>query len=379
MQIECFPDAPSDWVRCVFNKIAEVNPRYRLDKLKEYPFVEMASVAEQFGGIQHYDLRRADSSGLSRFKVNDILFGKITPCAENGKVALVTELASDFGLGSTEFVVLSPKSGFDPRYVYALACSTPILGRAISRMEGSTGRLRVTNDTFNKWLIVAVPKLPEQQAIARILNSVDVAIDRSKKVIETAKLLRQGLSRNLLTCGIDKQGRVRDPQSSPGHFHATLVGRVPMAWTISKVATEFDLSTGFTLGEHRRPKVNKRRYLRVANVQRERIDLSDVLELEARESEMEGRRLEEDDLLIVEGHANPYEIGRCASVEVEAVGLTFQNHLFRLRTRGVIPAFACHWLNSEFARRYWRRKCGTSSGLNTINQRMLKSMPIAIL
>jgi type I restriction enzyme, S subunit len=93
---------------------------------------------------------------------------------------------------------------------------------------------------------------------------------------------------------------------------------------------------------------------------------------------MEKRRLEENDLLIVEGHANPYEIGRCALVKSEAIGLTFQNHLFRLRSRGISPRFACHWLNSEFAKRYWRRKCGTSSGLNTINQRMLKSLPVVV-
>ncbi len=376
MQIECFPDAPPDWTRYVFNKVAQVNPRYRLDKRKEYPFVEMASVAEHFGGIRHFDLRSAEGSGLSRFRLNDILFGKITPCAENGKVALVKELADEFGLGSTEFIVLSPRSGFDPRYVYSLACSTPVLGRAISRMEGSTGRLRVTDDTFTKWLLVAVPELEEQQAIARILDSVDVAIERTRTAIEKAEKLRRGLAHTLLKCGIDDRGRVRNPQTSPDQFHVTPVGRVPVVWTISKVLTEFDLATGFTLGEHRRPKVNKRKYLRVANVQRERIDLNDVLELEATDVEMEGRRLEENDLLIVEGHANPYEIGRCALVKAEAVGLTFQNHLFRLRSRGISPAFGCHWLNSEFARRYWRRKCGTSSGLNTINQRMLKSLPV---
>jgi len=227
-------------------------------------------------------------------------------------------------------------------------------------------------------LVIPMPELEEQQAIARILDAVDVAIERTRMTIAAAELLRRGLAKVLLTCGVDERGRLRDPLASPDQFHVTPLGRVPVAWTISKVGTEFDLATGFTLGEHRRPKINKRRYLRVANVQRERIDLSDVLELEASDGEMEGRRLEENDLLIVEGHANPYEIGRCALVKAEAAGLTFQNHLFRLRSCGISPAFSCHWLNSEFARRYWRRKCGTSSGLNTINQRMLKSLPVIV-
>jgi len=88
--------------------------------------------------------------------------------------------------------------------------------------------------------------------------------------------------------------------------------------------------------------------------------------------------LEEDDLLIVEGHADPYAIGRCARVTPEAVGLTFQNHLYRLRSRVINPQFACIWLNSQWVRRYWQRMCATSSGLNTINQRKLKALPIVL-
>lgn len=35
-------------------------------------------------------------------------------------------------------------------------------------------------------------------------------------------------------------------------------------------------------------------------------------------------------------------------------------------------------MNSEQSRRYWQRMCSTSSGLNTINQRKLKSMPVLV-
>src|SRR5207247_2343083 len=78
-------------------------------------------------------------------------------------------------------------------------------------------------------------------------------------------------------------------------------------------------------------------------------------------------------------HANRREIGRCALVPIEAVGFTFQNHLFRLRARDrVIPSFAVLWLNSEYAQRYWDARCGTSSGLNTINQRALRRMVVPV-
>jgi len=48
MRVDCFPEAPTEWSRRVFSEVAAVNPRYQLDKYVEYPFVEMAAVAENF-------------------------------------------------------------------------------------------------------------------------------------------------------------------------------------------------------------------------------------------------------------------------------------------------------------------------------------------
>jgi type I restriction enzyme, S subunit len=123
--------------------LADVNPRYPAKKGRKYPFVEMASVGENFAGILKFDLRQLEGSGLSRFKVSDTLFAKITPCPENGKVAFVNTMSAELGLGSTEFIVLSPKAETDPLFLFHLACSHAVRGRAAARMEGSTGRQRV--------------------------------------------------------------------------------------------------------------------------------------------------------------------------------------------------------------------------------------------
>jgi type I restriction enzyme, S subunit len=377
MQIECFPNAPADWPRKVFADVAAVNPPYRLNKSTDYLFIEMAAVAEDFGGIISFDYRKADASGLARFKVGDILFGKITPCAENGKVALVKDLPSEFGLGSTEFIVLCPRNGNDRRFVYAMACANPVRGRAVSRMEGSTGRLRVTEDAFTKWLVVATPPEPEQRAIANILDAVGMAIERTGTAIEKAQRLKRGLIHQLFQLGVDSDGAARD-LGDRRHFRSTPFGRFPVKWEVMDVEAEFDISSGFTLGEHRRSRMNRRKYLRVANVQREFVNLDDVAELEAAEREMEGRRLEVNDLLVVEGHADPDAIGRCAIVPPQAAGMTFQNHLFRLRSRRLDPTFAMLWLNSMVCRRYWKQKCSTSSGLYTINSSKLKRLPVVV-
>jgi type I restriction enzyme S subunit len=116
MQTDCFPNAIA-WSKAPVSALAEINPRYPLRKDREYPFIEMAAVGENFGGILSLDTRKFEGSGLARFKARDTLFAKITPCPENGKVAFVASLPGDFGLGSTEFIVLSPKPRCHPRFL----------------------------------------------------------------------------------------------------------------------------------------------------------------------------------------------------------------------------------------------------------------------
>lgn len=87
---------------------------------------------------KNIDTRKMEGSGLSRFKVGDTLFAKITPCPENGKVAFVDSLPAELGIGSTEFIVLAPRDDCNPRFLYHLVCSHAVRGRAAARMEGST-------------------------------------------------------------------------------------------------------------------------------------------------------------------------------------------------------------------------------------------------
>ncbi|MET8251483.1 restriction endonuclease subunit S [Micromonospora sp. NPDC005197] len=149
-------------------------------------------------------------------------------------------------------------------------------------------------------------------------------------------------------------------------------------WRHSSIGQEFDIKAGITLGPHRAPRAGAAPYLRVANVQRGYINLSDVSHLQASKSEIVQYATQIDDLLIVEGHANPREIGRCSIVGPSSAGLLFQNHLFRLRSKSLHPKFALAWLNSEITKAYWRRMCATSSGLYTINSRQLNAMPIPV-
>jgi type I restriction enzyme, S subunit len=148
---------------------------------------------------------------------------------------------------------------------------------------------------------------------------------------------------------------------------------------MERVVDNFDFGAGIAIGPDRRPQNETRAYLRVANVQRGFLDLSDVAHVEEFPGDEARCALRAGDLLIVEGHANPREIGRCALVSEEASGYLHQNHLFRLRSQKYIPSFSEFWLNSEPVRAFWRRIAATSSGLYTISRMALESVPFPLV
>lgn len=162
----------------------------------------MASVQEGFGGISKFDIRVWDRSGLCRFAENDIILGKITPCAENEKAALVKGLPDKYGIGSTEFFVLSPLSNVEPEFLFSLVTAGPFHRRLVSRMEGSTGRLRITRDTLKKWLAVPLPDSDEQRRIASALKLADDAIAKAKAELEATSELKRSFAHKALESGL---------------------------------------------------------------------------------------------------------------------------------------------------------------------------------
>tara|TARA_E500000318_G_scaffold20871_1_gene21393 strand:- start:6945 stop:7781 length:837 start_codon:yes stop_codon:yes gene_type:complete len=89
-----------------------------------------------------------------------------------------------------------------------------------------------------KKLAILLPPLPEQQKIARILSSVDEAIQATEAVIEQTKKVKQGVMNQLLTKGI---GHTR--------FKQTEIGEIPEGWEVMKLAdTALRERSSFVIG-----------------------------------------------------------------------------------------------------------------------------------
>jgi type I restriction enzyme S subunit len=78
-----------------------------------------------------------------------------------------------------------------------------------------------------------LPPLPEQQKIAEILETIDNAIEKTDKIIEKYKRIKQGLMQDLLTKGIDENGNIRDEKTHK--FKDSPLGRIPEEWEVVRL------------------------------------------------------------------------------------------------------------------------------------------------
>jgi type I restriction enzyme S subunit len=99
-----------------------------------------------------------------------------------------------------------------------------------------------------------LPPLPEQRRIADVLDTVDAAIQETDAVVEKQEQVKTGLLQDLLTRGLDADGRLRDPEREPEAFRETELGRLPFAWRVVPVGEVGQVVTGTT------PKTSRSEY-----------------------------------------------------------------------------------------------------------------------
>jgi len=119
-------------------------------------------------------------------------------------------------------------------------------------------------------------------------------------------------------------------------------------------------------------------YLRVANVYRNRLHLDEIKKIGLNEAELRRTQLEAGDILFVEGHGNPGEVGRCAVWDGSIYPCVHQNHLIRARIKSdeFDPTTLSRFLNSRTGRHHLLSRGKTTSGLNTITVSDVRAAPI---
>ena len=160
-------------------------------------FVPMEKVSAEYGDAD-LSLRKevVEAKGYTRFRNNDLIWAKITPCMENGKSAVVDNLKSGIGCGSTEFHVFRALEGINIRYIHALLRMKSLRKHAALHFTGSAGQQRVSSEFF-KELIIPKPPIEKQTEIAdhiaNIRNQVKQLQQEADAIVAQVKERVEGI------------------------------------------------------------------------------------------------------------------------------------------------------------------------------------------
>ncbi|MBU9171547.1 restriction endonuclease subunit S [Burkholderia gladioli] len=168
----------SRWEVKTIGEICEINPRLSRDHSigndQQVSFVPMAAIDEVSGTIQDRQERPFSQvrKGYTHFKNGDVLFAKITPCMENGKAAIASNLTGGLGFGSTEFHVLRAKNEVLPEWLFYFVRQSTFRADAKRNFTGTAGQQRVPT-TFLSSATIPVPPLAEQRQIVDLLSRAE--------------------------------------------------------------------------------------------------------------------------------------------------------------------------------------------------------------
>ena len=179
--IYCNPH--SDYLNTVFSDLrnneffigylgdfVEINPqtsRKGLHDNSPVSFVPMPAVEEKTNSVTYaIKAYKEVKTGFSIFQRDDLLWAKITPCMQNGKSFIASNMPTEIGFGSTEFHVLRKRDRriYMP-YLWVLLSDSHILEAAQGMFSGSAGQQRVS-DAFLKRFPLVLPSMEKQIELA---------------------------------------------------------------------------------------------------------------------------------------------------------------------------------------------------------------------
>jgi type I restriction enzyme S subunit len=257
------------------------------------------------------------------------------------KVWLVSSDSQIRKLASTEFIPLVPvEKRIDAEYLYFLCWSDYVMFKSQGLVSGSTpSRQRVDSAAFLQ-LEIPLPPLPEQRAIARVLATIQRAVEAQDQLIAATRAFKRALMRHLFT-----YGAVPPADAARVPLKDTEIGAVPVGWEVVRLGEVFDIMQGKSLSARQNKGLRPRPFLRTSNVYWGYVVLSKLDVMDFSEDEEQKFALREGDLLVCEGG----EVGRTAMWEGQMQGIYYQNHIHRLRAKDkVSPPFVMYWLQTAF-------------------------------
>jgi type I restriction enzyme, S subunit len=331
-------DLPEQWLVTTIDQVTTNIIQRQPQQDENFIYIDIGSIDREKKYIvtpQKMLGKDAPSRARKVVQTGDVIVSTTRP--NLNAVAMVTKELNG-QIASTGFDVLRAPN-IDPRWLFYIVRTTDFVQTMSELVQGALYPAIRSKDVRS--FEIPFAPLNEQKRIADKLDRLLAKVDNCRERLDQIPLIIKKIRQSILS------------SASRGHLttdwredNSTLVeidseyGAIPASWKW-KLTKEVGR---VQLGRQRAPKYhsgkNMRPYLRVQNVYEDRIDLSDVMEMDFSAEDFERYQLHFGDILLNEGQS-PIYLGRPAMYRDELPGVCFTNSLIRFR--------AFDFVDSDFA------------------------------
>lgn len=218
------------------------SPQYVGDNIDgDVSFVPMESLRN--GTIDYKTIPFLKAKGkYTYFGNQDLLIAKVTPCFENGNIAIARNLLNGIGFGSSEIFVLRPNKEVISQYLFYLSQSRDFQDKACATMCGVGGLKRIS-PLFMRTYEFDMPSMENQQRKVTYLDTKLSEIDHQVSLLTSKRdaylRLKKSIINHVVTHGLNPNVKMKDSGIE-------WIGEVPEHWEVKRMKELSAIGSGTT-------------------------------------------------------------------------------------------------------------------------------------
>lgn len=218
---------PQVWETIPLRYVCHLNPSIAFDGFDDdddLAFLPMERVKSGYF-IPNTDKYSKHGSSYTAFEDGDIVLAKVTPCFENGNIAIAEHLVGGKGFGSSELFVIRPTTA-ERRFLFYYFQSTTFKQDGEASMTGAGGLKRVSPDVLRQHHL-PFPSQETQRLIANYLDRetarIDGLIAEKERMLALLEEKRAALISRVVTGGLNPNAPLKPSGQEwlgdiPGHW-----------------------------------------------------------------------------------------------------------------------------------------------------------------
>jgi len=179
-----YKDCPEGWTIATVSDVFDINPKVHGRDEINAGFVPMTKICDGFYNKFSYEVRKwaKIKNGFTRFADGDIAVAKISPCLENRKSVIMSNLPNGIGAGTTELNIFRSKV-VDPEYGLLFFKSDYFIKACACSYNGVVGQQRVSRSLIEGMQFL-LPPMAEQKRIVKAVNRYFDVINRIESTLQ---------------------------------------------------------------------------------------------------------------------------------------------------------------------------------------------------